>query len=58
MPKIKEAQAKIIYNVPLVSVVSQVMKNIIEAKNHMLESVISFFILVLDYICKLNMVSR
>jgi len=48
MPKIKEAQAKIIYNAPSVSVISQVMKNIIEAKNHILESVSNFFILVLD----------
>ena len=48
MPKIKEAQAKIIYNDPLVSLNSQVIKNIIEAKNHILESVINFFILVLD----------
>ena len=48
MPKIKEAQAKIIYNAPLVSLNSQVMKNIIEAKNHILESVSNFFILVLD----------
>jgi|TARA_B100000959_G_scaffold65133_1_gene69097 hypothetical protein len=47
MPKIKKAQAKI-YNAPSVSPNSPVMKNIIEAKKHILEFVINFFILVLD----------
>jgi len=44
MPKTKEAQAKI-YNAPSESPNSPVMKNIIEAKNHILELVIIFFIL-------------
>ena len=47
LKKIKEAQAKIIHNAPL-SAKAQATDDSTAAKNHILESVINFFILIRD----------